>query len=223
MIRSKPGSSASHAAQASQFEILVRGLLLSQYGYMSTNRIGEERKARGMTQQELGDAVGAHWITISKLERGRIKLTTEWLERLAKPLDVSPAELLERRQFTAALAEPEQLFPFANRLLSGTKKLPADQGLVEATIDSDAYEPMLHLGDRVHLIPLRDLKAKQRRRIQGRLGLYDGGSKSRFGFLYLGRKKDTYDLFWLGRRVVEAATAARVFIAQRIFMGIVDT
>ena len=37
------------------------------------NRIAEERKARGMTQQQLADAVGAHWITISKLERGRIQ------------------------------------------------------------------------------------------------------------------------------------------------------
>ena len=70
---------------------------MSQYGYMKNspkNRIAEERLARGMTQQQLADAVGAHWITISKLERGRIKLTTDWLEKLAKPLGVRAGDLL---------------------------------------------------------------------------------------------------------------------------------
>ena len=60
----------------------------------SKNRIAEVRNARGMTQQELADQVGAHWITISKLERGIIKLTTEWMEKLARPLSVHPWELL---------------------------------------------------------------------------------------------------------------------------------
>src|SRR5262245_16959134 len=63
----------------------------------SKNRIAEIRNARGMTQQELADQVGAHWITISKLERGIIKLTTEWMEKLAKPLSVRPGELLADR------------------------------------------------------------------------------------------------------------------------------
>lgn len=187
------------------------------------NRIAEGRKTRGMTQQELGDAVGAHWITISKLERGRIKLTTEWLERLAKPLGVSPAELLEEPRFRARFAEPDNPFSLPSKCLSDAQRLPVDKGLVEVTIDIDDYEPMLHHGDNLQLIQLKDLKAVQRRRIQGKLGLYDGGTKTRLGFLYTGKKNDTYDLFWLGRRVVEGASAARVFIAQRIFMGISGT
>ena len=71
--------------------------LTDQLTKASKNRIAEVRNARGMTQQELADQVGAHWITISKLERGIIKLTTEWLEKLATPLGVHAWELLPNR------------------------------------------------------------------------------------------------------------------------------
>ena len=71
---------------------------MSKYGYMTTKApkiaLLRVRNARGMTQQKLADQVGAHWITISKLERGIIKLTTEWMEKLAAPLGVHPWELL---------------------------------------------------------------------------------------------------------------------------------
>ena len=66
--------------------------LADQVTKASKNRIAKVRNARGMTQQELADQVGAHWITISKLERGIIKLTTEWMEKLARPLSVHPWE-----------------------------------------------------------------------------------------------------------------------------------
>lgn len=52
------------------------------------NRIAELRKQKGLTQQALADAVGAHWITISKLERGKLPLSFEWAERLGKILGV---------------------------------------------------------------------------------------------------------------------------------------
>ena len=68
--------------------------LADQVTKASKNRIAKVRNARGMTQQELADQVGAHWITISKLERGIIKLTTEWMEKLAPPLGVHPGALL---------------------------------------------------------------------------------------------------------------------------------
>ena len=47
-----------------------------------------------MTQQQLAEAVGVHWITISKLERGKIKLTTDWLDRIATELGVRARDLL---------------------------------------------------------------------------------------------------------------------------------
>lgn len=58
-------------------------------------RIAPLRKAAGMTQQELADAVGAHLITISRLERGEIKLTEEWMRKLAGPLGLAdPSHLM---------------------------------------------------------------------------------------------------------------------------------
>lgn len=52
------------------------------------NRIAELRKLKGMTQQALAEAVGSHWITISKLERGKLPLSFEWAEKLGKALGV---------------------------------------------------------------------------------------------------------------------------------------
>ena len=81
------------------------------------NRIAEVRNARMMTQQELADAVGAHWITISKLERARMKLTTEWLDKLAVPLGVRPRDLLPDVDIAFRLTEPERIY--------SARKLPA--------------------------------------------------------------------------------------------------
>ena len=62
----------------------------------SSNRIGELRKARGLTQEELGaemlaDLTGS---TVAKLENGRQKLTVEYAQDIARVLGVSIVELL---------------------------------------------------------------------------------------------------------------------------------
>jgi len=179
------------------------------------NRIAEKRNARGMTQLELADAVGAHWITISKLERGRIKLTTDWLEKLAKPLGVVPSDLLAGEVgFFSSIASRLAARPI--KRLSDPKKFPVDEGPVQLTIDSPAYEPLLRVGDTLELIPWRALTAGQRQRIQGRLCFCDAGTKSGLGFLYSGKKSKTHDLFWLGGRVVEGASAISIFLAEKI-------
>src|SRR5262245_56569499 len=105
----------------------------------SKNRIAEIRNTRGMTQQELADHVGAHWITISKLERGIIKLTTEWMEKLANPLGVRPWELLPNgltwRTDTFASDTPHLAEP--------GPYLFGDFGGRWMTVQDDAYEPIL--------------------------------------------------------------------------------
>lgn len=53
-----------------------------------TNRVAEIRKRMGLTQSQLAEKVGVHWITISKLERGQIQLTEEWRVRLGEALSV---------------------------------------------------------------------------------------------------------------------------------------
>lgn len=58
------------------------------------NRIRELRMAAGCTQQALGDRIGVSKVTISELERGRMKLDTDYMRRIAAALDVLPADLL---------------------------------------------------------------------------------------------------------------------------------
>lgn len=52
------------------------------------------RKAKGLTQKQVADAVGTVPTQIAKLENGTRKLAPEWIERLAKALNCTKAELL---------------------------------------------------------------------------------------------------------------------------------
>lgn len=73
------------------------GAAVSEDGYMDKtppNRIAAIRKAKKLSQHKLGEMVGAHWITISKLERGKMQLTSQWMDRLSAALDVDAAEFL---------------------------------------------------------------------------------------------------------------------------------
>jgi DNA-binding XRE family transcriptional regulator len=62
----------------------------------SDNRIAEVRKARKLTQQQLADLVGVHWITISKIERGVMQLTLDWAEKLSAALNADVGDLFVR-------------------------------------------------------------------------------------------------------------------------------
>jgi len=57
-------------------------------------RIARFRKLKGMTQQELADAIGIERILISDYERSRIRLYDELVAHFAKALHVSSDELL---------------------------------------------------------------------------------------------------------------------------------
>lgn len=59
------------------------------------NKIAEVRKSKGVTQQQLADKLGVHWVTISKLERGVMQLTFEWAEKLAQALGASFADIFQ--------------------------------------------------------------------------------------------------------------------------------
>lgn len=59
-----------------------------------TNRISEIRKARGLTLVEVAKRARTSNQQISHLERGRRKLSYEWMERLAIALSCHPLDLL---------------------------------------------------------------------------------------------------------------------------------
>lgn len=56
--------------------------------------VAAKRSERGMTQGDLGRKVGVHWVTISKLERGEIRMTEDWLKRFAEAFYIDVSEFL---------------------------------------------------------------------------------------------------------------------------------
>jgi transcriptional regulator with XRE-family HTH domain len=58
-------------------------------------RLAELRERAGMTQESLADASGLHWTYVGQIERGERNLTYKNLLKLARGLDVDPAELLK--------------------------------------------------------------------------------------------------------------------------------
>lgn len=67
------------------------------------NRIRELRELRGLTIEELAELVGTSHQQISKLELNKRRLTVDWMQRLAKALNCSPAALIA----TATLASDQ--------------------------------------------------------------------------------------------------------------------
>ena len=77
------------------------------------NRIRELRMAageKGWSQQRLADAIGVSKVTISDLEKGSMQLTQDYMRRIARALNVLPADLLPLSENPDALtAEERQL------------------------------------------------------------------------------------------------------------------
>lgn len=62
----------------------------------SAKRLREFREAKGLSRSALADAVGAHHNQIQKLENGERRLTVEWIDRLARALDISPDAFVQK-------------------------------------------------------------------------------------------------------------------------------
>jgi DNA-binding XRE family transcriptional regulator len=63
------------------------------------NRIEQARTARGLTRQQLADAVGVHYQTIGYLERGEYSPSLTLALRLANVLEAGVEELFSVRPF----------------------------------------------------------------------------------------------------------------------------
>jgi len=59
-------------------------------------KIREHRKWRGLTQQELADAIGISVMSIRRYESGERKPTEEMVKTIAEKLEVHPSEIDER-------------------------------------------------------------------------------------------------------------------------------
>jgi transcriptional regulator with XRE-family HTH domain len=61
---------------------------------MMANRLRELRKAAGKTLEQVAKEANTTNQMVGMLERGDRKLTVEWMERLAPPLNAKPSDLL---------------------------------------------------------------------------------------------------------------------------------
>lgn len=73
------------------------------------NRIREIREAAGLTQDELAEKANTSQNTIYRLESGRMQLTQEWMERIARVLFCSPKDLIENIALTELRDDVEEL------------------------------------------------------------------------------------------------------------------
>lgn len=72
------------------------------------NRIRAQRKAAGLTQAELAEAVGLSQGQVSNLENGDRTISLEWLRRIARALGCAVADLLDDADNPDRLAGDER-------------------------------------------------------------------------------------------------------------------
>ena len=134
------------------------------------NKISALRKAAGLSQQDLADRLGVHWVTISKLERGKIRLTSEYVARLAGGLGVDPLDIWE--------TTVDRKITVAGTLKKGIADIRASEydawlqmGVYETiwfALNDDALEPFFFEGDILGFTAVANAKQGA---IIGRLGL----------------------------------------------------
>jgi DNA-binding XRE family transcriptional regulator len=115
-----------------------------------------------MSQQELADSVGAHWITISKLERGKLRLSLDWVERLSRALGVDPSELYPSEGATRAIyikgavgdrGEIVEVFDDEDRPVAEINLAYPDLGEMKwVQIQTDDLYPFFQNGDLVGVV-----------------------------------------------------------------------
>lgn len=103
------------------------------------NRIREIRQKRGLSVAELASRVGTSQPQLTRLETGQRRLTEDWLRRLAKALDVEPAELIA----SVTIAElSEEAVPYEPPETKAVTGALARRNLVFWRIESDSLEQL---------------------------------------------------------------------------------
>lgn len=70
-----------------------------------SNVIHSLRTARGWTMEQLAEAIGATISTINRIEKGEVRLVSDWVPKLAAVLGVSEAEIAGLGTAAPGLAE----------------------------------------------------------------------------------------------------------------------
>lgn len=120
--------------------------MLGYASSMTGNRIRELWEAKGLTAEELADKVGTTATQIRRLASGSRRLTEGWMRRIARALDVRPADLLRE----ATLADLTSDLEPAAEALNGLAKVLASRGLKAYKIVADSLmDSGFRIGDTV--------------------------------------------------------------------------
>lgn len=65
-------------------------------------RLFSWRLRRGFTQEQLGKRAGLHWMTISRLERGKTRPFIRTIQSLCEALDLEPNQLVTETEYAEA-------------------------------------------------------------------------------------------------------------------------
>jgi DNA-binding Xre family transcriptional regulator len=172
------------------------------------NRIRELRLQRRLNQWELADLTKAHWVTISKLERGQMHLTQKWMERLATALKVHPQDLLTDAPLKRTIYVEGALGTDWTIIDTETMGAEPDPGLfaaVDFEIDfgteppatsiwyfaAASLGPTIQIGDALRFTSIEHYDPDQ---LYGRLCLVRLEGKSLIGTLLRGAAPSEYDL-----------------------------
>lgn len=93
---------------------------------MLAHRIKEFRKARGWSQERLGDAIGLDGTAISKIEKGTRRVAAQELTQIARALEMPVAELIETPDVLPVTGLSEELIPYEARPVDPFTALQTD-------------------------------------------------------------------------------------------------
>jgi len=83
---------------------------VGDWGYWpAMNRIRELRDLAGLTAEDLAARMGSNAKQIYRLERGERRLTTKWMEQIAKALHCAPTDLISA---TSSADGDDEVAPF---------------------------------------------------------------------------------------------------------------
>lgn len=183
----------------------------SENSYMPSpsNQIAKLRKERGLSQQQLAEKLGVHWITVSKIERGRQKLTIEWMDRIAEALQVGRWVLLGSTDPLVTVPISGQLNSDGN-ITSIAEDLPRTRHIYRWTLNHpDAIWVIVGDGGFSNLFSKGDmlefyLKSVEPRHYVGRLCYVQSVEKrSYFGLLARGSEPHLFDIIVTGQPTIQ--------------------
>ena len=92
---------------------------------MSSNRVKDIRKKKGLTQQELADRLSLSQAQVARLESGSSDMTLEQMRSFAKALNCEPWELLPL-DMQPKIDHREMELVRLLRVLNSTEKMDSD-------------------------------------------------------------------------------------------------